>query len=69
MNLENTSDKRIIEICNAQREFFRSGTTLDIAFRKTMLKKLLDAMEKWEHKISAALWNDLHKSYEEAYLT
>lgn len=69
MSLENTSDKRIIEICNAQREFFRSGATFDIAFRKEMLKKLLNAMEKWEKNISEALWKDLHKSYEEAYLT
>jgi aldehyde dehydrogenase (NAD+) len=26
-------------------------------------------MEKWEGKLAAALWADLHKSYEEAYLT
>lgn len=69
MNLENTSNERIIDICKAQREFFRSGATLDIAFRKAMLKKLLIAMEKWENRISEALWKDLHKSYEEAYLT
>lgn len=69
MNLENTSNEKILDICNAQREFFRSGATLDIAFRKAMLRKLLNAMEKWEDKISAALWTDLHKSYEEAYLT
>ena len=69
MNLENTSNERIIDICKAQREFFRSGATLDIAFRKAMLKKLLIGMEKWENRISEALWKDLHKSYEEAYLT
>ena len=69
MNLENTSNERIIDICKAQREFFHSGATLDIAFRKAMLKKLLIAMEKWENRISEALWKDLHKSYEEAYLT
>ena len=69
MNLENTSNERIIDICKAQREFFRSEATLDIAFRKAMLKKLLIAMEKWENRISEALWKDLHKSYEEAYLT
>ena len=31
--------------------------------------KLLEAMEKWESKLADALWTDLHKSYEEAYLT
>ena len=69
MTLVNTSDERIVEICMAQREYFQSGATLDIAFRKAMLRKLLAAMEKWEQKISDALWNDLHKSYQEAYLT
>lgn len=67
--MENTSRERITEICGAQKEYFRSGATLDIAFRKEMLKKLLSAMEKWETRLADALWTDLHKSYEEAYLT
>ena len=67
--MKNTPTDKIISIAHAQKEFFRSGATLDIAFRKEMLKKLLGAMEKWEAKLSEALWTDLHKSYEEAYLT
>ena len=67
--MENTSTEKIINILQAQREFFKSGTTSDISFRKQMLHKLLDAMEKWESRIADALWTDLHKSYEEAYLT
>ena len=67
--MENTSRERIAEICGAQKEYFRSGATLDIAFRKEMLKRLLSAMEKWESRFADALWIDLHKSYEEAYLT
>lgn len=67
--MENTSTERIEAIVKAQREYFHSGATLDIAFRKSMLKKLLSAMEKWEKRLADALWNDLHKSYEEAYLT
>ena len=67
--MKNTPTDKIISIAHAQKEFFRSGATLDIAFRKEMLKKLLGAMEKWEEKLSEALWTDLHKSYEEAYLT
>lgn len=67
--MENTATERIIEIVNSQREFFMTGATLDISFRKKMLKKLLCAMEKWESRLSDALWEDLHKSYEEAYLT
>ena len=67
--MENTSTEKIISIVEAQRAYFRTGATLDISFRKKMLGKLLTAMEKWESKLSEALWTDLHKSYEEAYLT
>ena len=69
MNMENTSIERISSIKKAQKEFFASGVTLDVRYRKTMLYKLLSAMEKWESKLAEALWTDLHKSYEEAYLT
>ncbi len=67
--MENTSTERIISISQEQKAYFRTGSTLDIEFRKSMLRKLLCAMEKWEDKLSEALWADLHKSYEEAYLT
>ena len=67
--MENTSTEKIINIVDQQKEFFRSGATLDIRFRRQMLEKLLSAMKKWEKRISDALWTDLHKSYEEAYLT
>ena len=67
--MDNILNDRIIKLNKSQREFFRSGATLDLAFRKKMLQKLLDAMEKWESRLAEALWTDLHKSYEEAYLT
>ena len=67
--MENTSTEKILAIAKAQKEYFLSGATLDIRFRKEMLSRLLDAMEKWEGKLCDALWTDLHKSYEEAYLT
>lgn len=67
--MENTSNERIINIIEAQKAYFRTGATLDINFRRSMLKKLLCAMDKWEKRITDALWADLHKSYEEAYLT
>ena len=69
MKLENTTTEQIISIKEAQKTYFASGATLDINFRKSMLRKFLAAMEKWEKKLSEALWEDLHKSYEEAYLT
>ena len=67
--MENTSTERIISINAAQKEYFLNGATLDISFRKTMLRKFLKAMQKWETRLCDALWTDLHKSYEEAYLT
>ena len=67
-DMENTSTEVIQKIVKAQKEYFRSGATLDIAFRKEMLARLYKAMESWEKKLSDALWIDLHKSYEEAYL-
>ena len=67
--MDNTSTDRILSITEAQKEFFRSGATLDVCFRKKMLRKFLKAMEKWESRLCDALWTDLHKSYEEAYLT
>ena len=66
---ETTPKDKIISIRNAQKDFFRSGATLDIEFRKSMLKKMASAMDKWEKALTDALWKDLHKSYEEAYLT
>ena len=67
--MNNTPTDKIVSIVQMQKEFFHSGRTLDISFRKEMLKKLLHAMEIWEDRLADALWTDLHKSYEEAYLT
>ena len=61
--------KNINDITLAQRQYFMSGATLDIKFRKQMLGQLLDALNKWESRLYDALWTDLHKSYEEAFLT
>ena len=61
--------EKIHSIAEAQKAYFRSGATLDIKFRKQMLRKLLEAFEKWEQRLYDALWKDLHKSYEEALLT
>ncbi len=67
--MENTSKEKIISVSQAQKAYFRSGGTLNVGFRKAMLRKFLTAMEKWENKLAEALWTDLHKSYEEAYMT
>ena len=60
--------KDIPAVVQAQKEFFRSGATLDVKYRKAALRRLLASVEKHEKEIYDALWHDLHKSEEEAYL-
>ena len=69
MAVENSSVEYISQVVASQRDYFRSGATLDVKFRKEMLQRLLDALHKWEQPLTEALWHDLHKSYEEAYMT
>ncbi len=69
MALENTSPERIEEIVLKQRAFYATGITRDVKWRKEQLKLFKQGLKKWEKHICEALWKDLHKSYEEAYLT
>lgn len=59
----------ITRIHDIQRAYFQSGKTLDLRFRKDMLRALQGAIKQYEKPLTDALWQDLHKSYEEAYLT
>ena len=67
--IENTTQQEICSIVGLQREFFAKGETLDIATRLQALKALKAGILKYEKALAEALWQDLHKSYEEAYLT
>ena len=67
--MEDSSNDLIRSILHRQRSFFASDKTKDLKFRIENLKKFRSAILKFEKKISDALWKDLHKSYEEAYLT
>ena len=69
MKIENTSKQEIKSIVEAQRAFFRSGETLSLKHRQQALCALSKALKQWEPRIAEALWKDLHKSYEEAYMT
>ena len=69
MSLENTPAARISALAAAQKTYFRLGATLSEAFRRTMLRRLDAALANWEKRLCDALWTDLHKSPEEAYLT
>lgn len=67
--MSNTPKEQIDALVAKQKAYFATGQTLPIAFRKEMLKKFEVAVKKWEKSIRDALWQDLHKSYEEAFLT
>ena len=69
MTLSNTTSERIEALAGGQRAFFATGVTRDIRFRKQQLKALQGALKKWEKPLCDALWADLHKSYEEAFMT
>lgn len=60
---------QIIQAVNNQKTFFSSDATKDINFRIQQLKKLRNSLIKYQPQILEALWKDLHKSSQEAYLT
>ncbi len=61
--------KDISDIVSAQRTFFNSGKTREIAFRIRQLEVLRQAVKENENRILDALYADLRKSYYEGYLT
>ena len=69
MSLENTSKQRIDAIVEAQKRYFASGATLEYEFRREQLQRLKKALEEWHKPLCDALWQDLHKSEQEAILT
>ena len=58
----------IHEIVEAQRKFFSTGATLPVSFRVEMLKKLRDAVDRYEDGITKALAADLGKSGYESFM-
>lgn len=58
----------IQKLLDRQREFFLSGKTLPIAYRKEALKKLYKAVEDNEALLTDALYSDLGKSRQESYM-
>lgn len=55
-------------IMNKQKQYYASGVTRTISFRKMMLEKLQKAIQRHEKEISEALHKDLHKHPMEAYV-
>ena len=64
-----TSENIILDHIANQSAFFATQKTKNIDFRLEQLRKLKKIIVKNEEKIQEALWIDLHKSPEEAYLT
>lgn len=69
MEIKNTPAQLIDTIIEEQRNYFASNATLCRKFRKEQLKKLQKALKDWEKPLCDALWQDLHKSCEEAIMT
>jgi aldehyde dehydrogenase (NAD+) len=67
--MKDTAENIIIEHLENHRAFFATQQTKDIGFRLKQLRKLKQAILQYQEKIENALWEDLHKSPEEAYLT
>ena len=59
----------IAPLVSAQRSYFRSHATLSLDFRREMLQRLKASILRFEKELCDALYLDLHKSYEEAYMT
>ena len=51
-----------------QREYYQSGATISLSFRKEQLKKLYDAVVKYQDEINDALKSDLGKSHFEGFM-
>lgn len=67
--MKDTAEQAIIAHIENQRAFFSTNQTKDIGFRLKQLRKLKGAILQNQKKIEDALWEDLHKSPEESYLT
>lgn len=67
--VEETSRNEIENLWHSQKNFFAKQQTKAVYFRLEQLKRLKSVILKYEKRIAEALWADLHKSYEEAYLT
>lgn len=57
------------QIYQKQKEYFRSGVTLDVSWRRKQLQALYDVIVRKEKDITDALYNDLGKSAEESYMS
>ncbi len=67
--MQETAENIIIDKLKKHRDYFSANKTKELAFRLGQLRKLKQAIFQYRQQIENALWQDLHKSPEEAYLT
>ena len=60
--------QEIQSLLEKQRTYYRSGVTIPVKFRIEQLKKLYDAVEKYQAEINDALNTDLGKSSYEGFM-
>ena len=59
---------KIEQIVEKQKKYYRTGETLSVEFRIEMLKRLYEAIQKYEKQIQEALQKDLGKSDFEGFM-
>ncbi|MDX5420140.1 MAG: aldehyde dehydrogenase [Hymenobacteraceae bacterium] len=64
-----TGPEAIQELLQRQRDFFNGGHTLDVAFRKSQLRLLLEAIKSHEQELMEAMHADFRKPAFETYTT
>ncbi len=65
---QTSEESRAFDILAAQKQYYASGATRPIAFRKKMLRELKKAIVKNDELICSALMSDLHKHPYETYM-
>ena len=62
------TNEQIQSLLETQRQYYRSGATIPVEFRKKQLKKLYAVIKKYEAQVNEALKQDLGKSHYEGFM-
>lgn len=65
----NFTSKDVETMIDRQHDFYFSGATRSVEFRKDMLNRLKDSIQTHEEEIEQALYQDLRKNSFESYVT
>lgn len=67
--IPNTPNDVLLRRFKEHKDYFATGQTKEVDFRLAQLKKLEEAILKYQTQLQDALWKDLRKSPEETYET